>query len=345
MKKIIALFLILSVPVSYGANKIARDKNFFVNMNRKLDRAIASQFGYYEFQKELRVDYSINKENEVKNLIDKVSTDHMNQLITKISSYPTRNYLTASGIEAFDWIANYWQSLVSSRSDISLTRIKHDNFDQRSIILEIKGQDANLNDQIILIGAHGDSINTNSTDIHAVAPGADDNAAGVAVVSELIRIIVDNNYRPKRSLHFVIYAAEEYNMLGSYDIAKRYRESKQKVIGVLNLDGVNDKQNNEYDLVLIDDSTDKEQNIFLGNLIDTYLQKKWTWQTCGYGCSDHAAWTYEGYRASSPFEGLLASENPYIHTEEDTFEKANFSSDHAAIFAKLALSYLVELDK
>lgn len=345
MRKIIILFiLILSISASYAAPKLV-GTNFLINLNRKITRAIASEFGHYDFQKAIIVDYSLTKNSEVKKMIDTVSLEHMNQIITKLSSYPTRNYLTTTGVEAFDWIADYWKNLTANRSDISIKRIKHNNFDQRSVILEIKGNDPRLADQIILIGAHGDSINTNSTDIHAVAPGADDNAAGVAVLTDLIRLIVENNYSPKRTLHFVVYAAEEYNMLGSYDIAKQYRESRQKVIGVLNLDGVNDKQNNEYDLVIIDDSTNKDQNIFLGNLIDTYLQKKWTWQTCGYGCSDHAAWTYEGYRASFPFEGLLASENPYIHTAEDTFDKANYSSAHASIFAKLAISYFIELDK
>lgn len=345
MKKIVVTFILaFSISASYAATKFV-NKNFFINLNRKINRAIASEFGYYDFQKSIVVDYSLTKSEEVKNLIDKVSIEHMNTIITKLSSYPTRNYLTATGVEAFDWIADYWQTLVANRSDISIKRIKHDNFDQRSIILEVKGSDPALNDQIILMGAHGDSINTDSADIHAIAPGANDNAAGVAILTDLIRLIVENNYSPKRTLHFVIYAAEEYNMLGSYDIAKRYRENRQKVIGTLNLDGVNDKQNNDYDLSLIDDSTNKEQNIFLGTLIDTYLQKKWTYQTCGYGCSDHAAWTYEGYRASAPFEGLLADETPYIHTKDDTFDKANYSSAHASIFAKLTISYFVELDK
>lgn len=62
---------------------------------------------------------------------------------------------------------------------------------------------------------------------------------------------------------------------------------------------------------------------------------------CGYGCSDHASWTKEGYRSTFPFETPFEAHNPYIHTEKDTTAYANF--DHGLEFAKLGLGFVVEL--
>jgi leucyl aminopeptidase len=121
------------------------------------------------------------------------------------------------------------------------------------------------------------------------APGADDNAAGIAVLSEILRNTLLQNYRHKHTLQFIAYAAEEIGIQGSYELAKVYRENKTKVLGVIQFDGVNYNIKKSFDMALISDSTNADQNNFLATLIDKYLHAKWTWDQCGHGCSDHAA--------------------------------------------------------
>ena len=100
-----------------------------------------------------------------------------------------------------------------------------------------------------------------------------------------------------------------------------------------------------YDLVLINDFTNAEQNAFVGGLIDVYLPHlTWTYERCGYACSDHASWTRSGFPASFPFEAANRERNPHIHTARDTLEQLSRGGVHADHFAKLALAYLIEMD-
>jgi leucyl aminopeptidase len=96
---------------------------------------------------------------------------------------------------------------------------------------------------------------------------------------------------------------------------------------------------------LISDFTNSNQNAFLGKLIDKYVQTPWTYGQCGYACSDHASWTQSGFIASFPFEASMNGHNPNIHTKGDTLDKSQNTATHAMKFAKLGISYLIELDK
>jgi leucyl aminopeptidase len=83
----------------------------------------------------------------------------------------------------------------------------------------------------------------------------------------------------------------------------------------------------------------------LGRLIDEYVKVPWGYSRCGYGCSDHASWTANGYPASIPFESTMEDINRKIHTAQDTLESAGGDASHAVKFAKLATAFVVEMAK
>lgn len=306
---------------------------------------VRSTFGEYDFQKLINPDYSINQASLVESWLPQVSRQYTNSVITHLTSYRTRFYKSEEGVAALKWIGSEWERLTASRNDMKVDYFYYQTHDQPSVILTIEGSDPVLKDEVIVIGGHGDSINDTEHSAAVAAPGADDNAAGIAILSDLTRIIVEQNYKPKHTIQIIAYAAEEVGIQGSYDLARVYRDKQTKVIGVLQLDGVNYKGSPDYDFALISDFTNNDQNLFLASLIDTYLKLPWTWDQCNYGCSDHAAWNYYGFRASFPAEALIKEENPYIHSVEDTFDKSNFDSVHAVKFTKLAIAYLLELDQ
>ncbi|MBC7714643.1 MAG: M20/M25/M40 family metallo-hydrolase [Rhizobacter sp.] len=304
-----------------------------------------SAFGWYDFQMSLTPDYSINQENMVNAWLPEISEDYMNSVVIKLSNFKTRYYKSPEGIEAFNWIADEWKRIGKDRTDIHIDLYHYATHDQPTVIATIEGSDPELKDQIIILGGHGDSINTDHEAVDSPAPGADDNAAGIAVVSEVLRNAVLQNFKPKHTIQFIAYAAEEEGIQGSHELAKVYREKKSKVLGVMQFDGVNYNIKKTFDMALISDSTNADQNNFLATLIDKYVHVKWTWDQCGYGCSDHAAWNYEGYRASFPVEAIMDEQTPYLHTANDTFDKSDNSTEHAVIFAKLGIAYLIELDQ
>jgi leucyl aminopeptidase len=286
--------------------------------------------------------YSITKEDQVKPLVLQLDQNNILQTITKLSSFQNRFYKGASGKSSAQWIKDTWSSLVSGRSDASVEFFNHSSWDQPSVILTIKGQ----SDEMVILGGHQDSISGYFGGANAKAPGADDNASGIATITEVIRVLVNNNYHPQKTLKFMAYAAEEVGLLGSKEIAAKYKQNKAKVLGVMQLDMTNFKGSEDLDIVMMTDYTNEEQNKFVGSIIDTYVPGvKWGYDKCGYGCSDHASWYTQGFPTSMPFESKMDEMNHNIHTANDTLKVSSNTTDHAIKFAKMALGFVVELDK
>ena len=78
----------------------------------------------------------------------------------------------------------------------------------------IEGNDPNLKAETIVFSAHydHDGPGANGTYYH----GADDNGSGTVGVVELAHAFAKNPIKPRRSLLFIVFAAEERGLLGSY---------------------------------------------------------------------------------------------------------------------------------
>jgi leucyl aminopeptidase len=286
------------------------------------------------------LNYNLNRATLVNSLMEQVSEPRLLSNIVWFSSYHSRFYLAPSGIKAMQDLAAKWASLVKHLSFAKVELIQHKGFKQPSVILTLQG----VTNDVIVVGGHGDSINKDDEKMNAVSPGADDNASGISVITEVIRILGQNDYRPQNTIKFMAYAAEEVGLLGSMDISDRFDAAAVNVLGVIQFDGTNYEGGNEA-MVLLKDHTNPEQNKFLGNLINTYLKVPWLYDVCGYACSDHYSWTYRGFPASFLAESRIKKENPHIHTADDTLEVSNNSANHSVNFAKLGLAYVIELDK
>jgi leucyl aminopeptidase len=199
---------------------------------------------------------------------------------------------------------------------------------------------------VIVLGGHQDSINGSFGGATATAPGADDNASGISTITEVIRSLVDSSYQPQKTIKFMAYAAEEVGLLGSKEISTQFKNKNVNVIGIMQLDMTNFQGTKELDIVMMRDYTNDEQNIFIGSILDKYLPEvKWGYDKCGYGCSDHASWNAQGYPASMPFESRKGDMNRNIHTAKDLISVSGGTATHAAKFAKMAIAYIVELDR
>ncbi len=287
------------------------------------------------------LDYSISHQNLVQPLIAQVDEVNLVKIIAKLSSFKSRYHKTATAQEAVNWLKEYWESLSQRRSDIKVELFKHKRSPMPSVILTIEGSENP--DEIVVVGGHLDSIARNFFGmLSKEAPGADDNASGISTMTEVIRILVENDYRPKKTVKFMAYAAEEIGLVGSKEIANAYRDQHKNVIGVMQLDMTNFKGSDE-DIVFMTDYTNKAQNTFMQKLIDTYVKVKWGTDRCGYGCSDHASWTNAGFPASVPFESMVHDMNHKIHSTKDTLAVSNNHAYHAVPFTKLAVAFVIEL--
>jgi bacterial leucyl aminopeptidase len=193
-----------------------------------------------------------------------------------------------------------------------------------------------------VLGGHLDSISPGQPETLR-APGADDDASGVASLTEIIRVLMAANYKPSRSIEFIAYAAEEVGLRGSQQIATNYKRAAKPVVGVLQLD-MTAYQGDAIDLWLFTDFTNAAQNDFVADLAGVYLPLLSVgYDRCGYACSDHASWTAKGFASSFPFEASDAHYNKAIHTVNDVIATFGSQANHALKFAQLGLAYAVEL--
>ena len=287
-------------------------------------------------------DYSLNQESLITPMISQVRVDNITATITKLSSFKNRYYKGEFGKQSATWIKDSWSQLVKNRSDAAVEFFPHSQWDQPSVVLTLKGASSD----VIVVGGHQDSINGSFGGATSTAPGADDNASGIATITEIIRVLVDNSYQPQKTIKFIAYAAEEVGLLGSKEIATQFKRNNVNVIGVLQLDMTNFQGTKELDIVMMRDFTNDDQNGFLGNVITKYLPGvKWGYDKCGYGCSDHASWHSQGFPASMPFESRKNDMNRNIHTAKDTLAASGGNATHASKFAKMGIGFVVELDR
>jgi len=295
------------------------------------------------------VEYTINNQVSVNPMIAETREANIRETITRLSTdFPTRRYNQPTGVDSANWIKNRWAALAAGRNDITVEFFNHTYsslpaFSQPSVILTVRG--TNFPDEVVVLGGHQDSINRVGGGQTGSAPGADDDASGIASLTETIRVMVAKNFRPQRTVKFMAYAAEEIGLVGSQAIAANFKSRGVNVIGVLQLDMTNYQSPGAIaDIAITTDLTNAPQNAFLRNLIAFYQPTLVVADdTCGYGCSDHAAWHNEGFVASFPFEGI--NSNPTIHSPSDTLAQSNGNANHALKFTNIAVAYLGELAK
>ena len=79
-------------------------------------------------------------------------------------------------------------------------------------VAEIRG--SSKADEIVMLGAHMDSWHTGT--------GAADNAAGVAVMMEAMRILKAVGAKPKRTIRVALWSGEEQGLIGSQAYVARH---------------------------------------------------------------------------------------------------------------------------
>jgi len=276
----------------------------------------------------------------VNNLIPKLSADELRLSNNNLSSHFTRYYTSDTGVDAARWIEQTFDSFASDHNAVDVSLFPH-TWKQPSVIARFHGNGPNA-DEIVIIGAHEDSIN-GPAGIRR-APGADDDGSGTSVVLEVFRVLAQNGFQPSRTVEFQTYSAEEVGLRGSQAIANQYQDDGKVVVAMMQLDMAfyPGRQAGQQRYVgIITDYVNDDLTAFVRKLVETYATIPWTNTDCGYACSDHASWDKAGYPASFPFEAAFGDDNPYIHSADDTIDKLDLN--HGLQFARVALGFAVEL--
>ncbi len=211
-----------------------------------------------------------------------------------------------------------------------------------NIEVEVKG--TNRPEEIILVGAHYDSVKG--------SPGANDNATGVAAVLVLSRILAQA--QPLRTLRFVTFVNEEPPYfqtpdMGSRVYAKRSRQQGENIILMMSLETIgyytDESQSQRYPppLNLIYPSTGNFIAIVSNTRNGSWVRKVigifrkqaqfpsegaslFGWLP-GVGWSDHWAFWKEGFPAIMVTDTALFRD-PFYHSANDTPDHVHY--EHVA---------------
>lgn len=290
------------------------------------------------------VAFEITQDQLVNQSLGLVNNTNIDRQIKELENYGTRYHTTASGKRASTDLKAKWESLAGNRSDVTVRLVNHSNTSMPSVIMTVRGTEKP--DEYVVLGGHLDST---SREGNNNAPGADDNASGIATITEVARVLFSMNYKPKRTVEFMAFAAEEVGLVGSKEIARDYKNRNVNIVSYMQLDMTNYKGSTQDVFITTDSYNSTSLNNFLKKLMDHYNASgthKITYSNsaCNYGCSDHHSFAQQGYETAFPIEAKFSESNPNIHTSRDTssrFPTAN--ATHAAKFAKLALEYLIEI--
>ena len=289
--------------------------------------------------------FTIDQDATVNSAIGKVNADNIKSHIQVLEAYGTRRHNTNQALTSVQDLKVKWEGLIAAtgRTDLSVRIVNHVGTPMPSLVFTINGNSAP--NEYIIVGGHMDSISSS-----AAAPGADDDASGIATVTEMIRVLLNINYKPSKTVEFMAYAAEEIGLVGSSEIAEDYAANGKNVISYVQFDMTNYKGSNRDVYISTDSYNSNDLNLFLIELMEHYNKTGshvFTYGNtiCNYGCSDHFSWAQNGYDAAFPFEASFSQSNPYIHSANDTLSRSNNSATHAAKFAKLGLEFIIETAK
>lgn len=106
-----------------------------------------------------------------------------------------------------------------------------------NLVGKLEGSDPGLKNEYVLVSAHLDHLGVGAPIAgSSIYSGAMDDASGVASVLEIARKFSEAKERPKRTMLFVVFTAEEKGLLGSRYFAGHPTVPAQDIVADLNMD-------------------------------------------------------------------------------------------------------------
>ena len=177
-------------------------------------------------------------EEYVSYLAGHVSSDKLESNVRWLESMGTRFALADNRREVAEQIRKRFVSLGYGSATLdsfylekTIQGITYSTW-QYNVVATIYGRE---HDSISVVGAHYDSYATGVNPFE-VAPGANDNASGLAAVMEIARIIKGSRFVPKYDITFVAFAAEELGLHGSRYQAGKSATEGDKIMMMINYD-------------------------------------------------------------------------------------------------------------
>lgn len=192
----------------------------------------------------------------------------------------------------------------------------------RNLLAMAPGNDPELADDVIVIGAHYDHVgygysgNSRGT-VGQIHNGADDNGSGVAALIEIAQALHETGIRPSRSILFVLWDAEELGLLGSKHWTKHPTIDLKRVKLYINLDMVGRLRDNSVQVYGCRTADGLRRLCSLANAEHLELEFNWNLRPD----SDH----YPFLKRNIPFLMPFTRKHADYHRASDDFDKVNYA--------------------
>ncbi|WEU40496.1 MAG: DUF4910 domain-containing protein [Candidatus Odinarchaeum yellowstonii] len=238
-------------------------------------------------------------------IISEISGENIQLIVNDLTSFQTRRAGTVECNISAEYIYTYLSSINVSASYEYFTT-------PTGVLINVIGDIPGLDQRgrYVVIGAHYDSISHSGN-----APGAVDNAAAIAVIMEIARVL--SNHSLPRSVKLLFFSGEEIGRYGSLNWVNKHSDMRANLTATLILD-----------MIAYGDSLIVDYNSLSKPLAD-YIFEKTSFKNYmsieeNSYLSDHQSF----WSASIPT--VLIHQNnpldyPYYHTSEDTVDKVNFN--------------------
>ncbi len=227
--------------------------------------------------------------------------------------------------------------------------IDFDIITTQNVIGILKSNDKTYGNEYIVIGGHYDHLGfgghgsgSRMPDTFAIHNGADDNASGIASVLAIAKEFANCKTKPKRSIIFIAFSAEEMGLIGSNYYVNNPTVNIKDIYLMLNLDMVGRLIDNGSNLSIIGTGTAVEFNSILEKSKEDFKYKM-SFNPSGFGGSDHSSFYSKGIPVLFFNTGI---EDDY-HTPFDDVEKIDFVAQKyvTEYIYKLALQFANSTDK
>lgn len=229
------------------------------------------------------------------------------------------------------------QPLAPARASLKVD-LKKTKKPVKNVVGFLRGTDKSLTSEAIVIGAHYDHLgmgNSDSLDPNNVGQphnGADDNASGTSALLSIASSF-GSGPRPKRSLVFIAFTAEESGLGGSSFYVNHPTWPIEKTLAMLNMDMVGRMRDKK--VVVFGAATGKE----FGDLLTAANEEKLSVTATGdgYGPSDQTVF----YAKNIPVLHFFTGAHADYHRTTDDAEKID--SEGLAQIARLVRRVAVDL--
>lgn len=267
-------------------------------------------------------------------LANLVSRSNLEQSVRTLEIFHTRHTASPNRSQVTDWLVAQFRGF--GYTNVNLDPFTAIGLNMNNVIC-VKPAQNSAAETIILCGHYDSIINSNPTNATLRAPGANDNATGIAVILETARLLAAEPL--DRAVQFVCFSGEEQGFLGAEAYSAKVKQANISLRFLLNLDQIGFPSATkevviEHDKGNVLPNNDQSSKLLaqtLAQVAQTRLNIPIG--TAGIERSDYMPFEARGYTVIGLYE---SGDYQHQHTNRDTSEKIDY--DYLVNMSKITIT-------